>query len=1458
MKRLWNLLRGKARKDNKGMTFVEVLCAVAILALVAGVIGTVIVMSTRTYRKGISETGIQQEAQLAANNIGNLVKDACTVKYGESGHDYMVNGEVYDEDGNPKVPDSTNPSLPRKQADGMTELSIITNDKNQYMVMYEKNDPTDSTNPYGKLKYREFDKDGNPKGDLQIMADNVIAFSADTTDFKKSKTIKLNMTVEDENTKRQIPMAYTMTSRNDAVEGAVFVSYTDNAAIRFMDDEVVLIPGETYKLQYVSAGVSGLPTVKEVKNVTVGALTTDYVEVTVPLDTDKETGSVELLVEDADGNEITDTCPILIRRVQHVEVTHVTDTKNSQGGMRETVGTVYTFSAAVSGHELVKHVAYDYDWNYKTAQAVAWSCVLKVNGTTSTYNWTSARNADHEWEFTAPDFETGTFAQYFKVDAASTNEDALVPSFAIEVIETMPADLELTVRATSKHALGWNKAMTKKEGDVVYPVDTKYYDAYGSDPKNVYYGEDTITPRETKLDQGLEIVLEPCETDRVVVDMKGGISSAVECVCNGTTDSGTIATYIGATPTEKAKVEITLGKDEEGSGYEGRGGVAPYTFTIDVKVNNETKTTITVHVRRVDYVHIDAVRNEDDNTTMDLRLRFNADTKVDNRIKYLIDGTKKVKYKRPDDTEYELPLSALTTRVTIEVVDKAGNVNESLTRIAEWKTYEGSSRDKTTENKDVITVIKGGELDKTGIMVWPKQLKITITDENGKKKDKVIYQIENTKPARILKNGSSWSLAQTPELDIKPMGLGAGEKIRVTMEALHPIGSDGDGNKTNNTEETYATGVKDVYELEGEEIIGVPKKDEEIIVEPYQVNNVSGSNGAMAIPLYTAKQVAAVKVKLEGQDSGTKVVNDTATGGTNSEWTLPVSGSSTNLLLNISPTEEGSTYNGKDGRIKMTLMAYSGATANDDELLDTVTVYLAVRRVTTVDIQNKTAFANETGKEIELKALASGIQGIEYFDRQVKDRDDKYEPVWDSADKYKSPYKLKWSLYYKDNKGKETEKEISNSYSEYFKDVSFGSANTDGSGAQTIKFTLTKALPEGAQIRATSVHAGNKNGKAENRSGLNYVMDKKYENTYPEDIVFDYIEVKSSLIVVDGFQRADDWDFASNNKWTTNDSAIPDMRKYFTDAIYDSKQNTFFRYKEAGTDWDATNMQYRMMDSDGARAAFFGGDLGSRLFLPNKEYELEIINVVYSSGSNGKKVIYWPQEEKLLDAGKGWAEEGYTLWDGTWGYNMTTWEEITPGNWGNVTRTYEEVYKLMKNTPQVKYNFLIPKSEVYFEKYENQWSNNFDTIDSRVKSIGSESNPKKLSHDVYYDRHFMVKINPTSMNIEKTQAHFTAEVDKWENGKWTFMEALTQTNRLDEAKYKWFMNVSLPTSDIYHIWSDASGKYRVRSTITGMEWTKLSGGLFDTGSGRYQKYVMDSIEMFNTSDGSGIMYLQLN
>ena len=57
---------------NRGLSMVELICAIAIVSLLGTTVSSIMVVSANTYRRGAAETEVQQEAQLVANQISSL------------------------------------------------------------------------------------------------------------------------------------------------------------------------------------------------------------------------------------------------------------------------------------------------------------------------------------------------------------------------------------------------------------------------------------------------------------------------------------------------------------------------------------------------------------------------------------------------------------------------------------------------------------------------------------------------------------------------------------------------------------------------------------------------------------------------------------------------------------------------------------------------------------------------------------------------------------------------------------------------------------------------------------------------------------------------------------------------------------------------------------------------------------------------------------------------------------------------------------------------------------------------------------------------------------------------------------------------------------------------------------------------------------------------------------------
>ena len=1365
MKSMLSKMVKKVHRDDRGLSLVEVLCAVAILALVTGVIGSVIVISTRTYRRGISETNIQQEAQLAANNIGNIVKDACSVIYGtgdSSAPDY--NGGYYFKNGDlsERVPEGGDF---KKQTEGYTELSIITNDKVQYTMTYDEHNEM--------LLYREYDTEtGNPRTDSEIMAQNIVSFAADTADFKKNKTIKLNMTVEDKDTNRQIPMEYTMTSRNGEGEGGTYVSSTDDVVIVFVEGDVVMVPGETYQIPITVSGKlrEGLEW-GTVTGLTPGALTLTYAEVTVPLDTTDLTGSLEIHTRDKKEDsspKATASSNVRIRRVNQVAVSHSINREHSTGHMIETTGAEYMFSANVTGNELAKNVAYNYDSDYKTAQAVLWSWVMEIDGTElARREWTGAQNASGQWEFTPHDTGRAQFDEYIEI--MSEKEDVLLPEFGLRLKKDLPAGFKLTVRATSKHALGVNKA------------DSRYYDALSSDPKDIYYGEDVIEPRETILNSDLEIILEPQETGRVALGMKGGITDRVTFDYHNATDVRSDANPNGTTVTYDAAADeavITLGKDEKGSGALATGD--KYTFTVDALVNGVKKSTITVRVCRIDELSIEVFDNftGKDNQlqklpTYDFRARFNVsdgknDATMQSAIKHLI------QYKEDGTPDKSVVEKTLSSRITWELIDY--NANGEI-------VYSDS----------VICMAGVGASDKGEV--------------KGKyeKERKGYYQVVNIKPSRIEQNpDGTWFIKQLPEIDISPeadtpTGLPANYELKVTIEALHPLATVSSVTY-NKTGEPYGVAEASAS-IKGDLTIDTPTKL--VIVEPGQgTNDKTSSDKEMIVPIQVhGNAVYRMEAKISGNSSnGTKLSSYTDKdryGNTNPY----MAGNSTSAAqmrtwymgLLIDENEKGDS----NGRIQIHIDAYN----SQNKVIAYTDFELGVRRVDKVDVRvvdgKKIADINKEGSKVKLEALPKGRgnSGTEFYDIQKDEKGSICRWEKKGHGEYIEPSSMEWTMLL--NNDEKTEKPLSE-WTEYFEDSDKIEPKVDKDKHKaTVEFTLKQPLPSGTKIRAYSLHTRGNNGK--NEAASDYEKYNKSGKKYGE--VYGELTIGDDLMIADGFKRGKDYEFIKN---IVN---VEDTVFGYQDWL---AQASFYRYRDLdGGTWS----KYHIMDSNETPSAWANYVPMSYLFRPDKEYAIEVVSVLYNKKD---KLIYWPQDVELLEPGRGWVEAGVKLWKPT----QEQWKRDLPNAsqyWWPYSQ-YEECYDKIQTIPEIKQMFKIPKSEMYFNTRENVDANTM-TVNGKVTSAGSESEPIRLNGnngDTSDYSGFIVDLEITGYEMNTDQQCFRTIVQKKSGNQWITLGYDDESVIHDQEGFT--VDSANPYISIYRT-GNAQGFYRVVPVILAGEKT---------------------------------------
>lgn len=130
-------------KNNNGLTLVELIVTIAILSLVGIGVGTIINQSLRQYRMSNTEVSLQQEAQLAGNQLTNLVLDANDGVSAESG---KLNIYEYDLDtkGRSKIViafDTTNGTLTYSRyemADGDEDWTPVVGETEELFADYVK------------------------------------------------------------------------------------------------------------------------------------------------------------------------------------------------------------------------------------------------------------------------------------------------------------------------------------------------------------------------------------------------------------------------------------------------------------------------------------------------------------------------------------------------------------------------------------------------------------------------------------------------------------------------------------------------------------------------------------------------------------------------------------------------------------------------------------------------------------------------------------------------------------------------------------------------------------------------------------------------------------------------------------------------------------------------------------------------------------------------------------------------------------------------------------------------------------------------------------------------------------------------------------------------------------------------------------------------------------------------
>lgn len=1224
MRALREKMKEAAKKDNRGLSLVEILCAIAIFSMIAAAIGTVIVLSSRTFRRGVSETSLQQEAQLVANRIGTIVQDACKAEFDE----------------------------------GAKTLTLTTNENKVYTISLSGQELVYSDDTMSGAK----------------LAEKIQSFSVKTDDFEKSNTVYLDMRVADGT--KVYNVQYAIAARNQMTADIPNSPLTEHVSI-FSDSEVIMVPGETYTIPYSVAGkvTIGMDAAITSGTASIGAIGMDGVEVTIPADTTDSVVQLQVFTKDTLEGTTTPKAAasinIRIRRVNSISVTHNSDRSavdpSKSGNSYEAQGCVYTFYARVSADNPEKQAGTTYDSGWKNPNFVYWTDKATLNGTPV------------------------NVTDYFNV---VYSEDLNIPTAKYTIKQDLPSGLRLDVTAKSKHAAGENKA---------------------SSSYAVVEGSDYIEARPAKINPPDEISLDPTETGSVKLIMKGGKLTDIECIPRGNTDSSTHAKF----NTTTGCVDITLGKNERGSGITPSEPKEKFTFTVDVcdKNTGDKKATITVHVKRVDKIGLDKIDHKDGSYTF--TVKFNADRsaspeEVEKNSLYLINnkynpfGVNRTPFSlgvvytfQVQDDGKKIPLGYIISRATCATEP---NADKNI-----WDATFNSNN---------------------GYITWedyPSSHSAAVTGEDT----------------------DSSHLMELPTLKIKK-GNKSFEKITVTAIAFHALGAEKGKDYLSDATGIFANRasygvIQDEQVIIGDSKIKVP---EMVIVEPGQgTNDPAQSDEEMAIPIEVVDaSVHKMTAVISGNSSKDTKLSDYSSQGKDNPFAAENAGSSSNAVwylgLVIGKDEKGKkvgdTYT---GLMDLKITAYDAK----DTIITTIESKIAVRRVNEIRLvvkdENKKetdiANLNKQGGIVWLEAYPTGFDGTRYFDIQ-KDSDNNV-CRWEKANhgEYKSPLPIKWTM-----KIGSTEKPFEE-WTEYFESW-IPREQDQEKYIDKISFKLKKPLPNGTIIRATSLHAlGNDNGTQYNKA------NKEYGKVIAE------IKIGNAP-----FARGEEYFFTGES--------VTDIIKYSNKINQEKNVQTearfYFRFYDYKTGvWSS----YYATKEKGNPQKFCSVE--SQVFLPDREYDIDIIKVV-SDPNN--KVLYWPKD---LAGKAGTGFESYTeatyaeldqymsgqtypkcyhmgvatpVFNGS--YNLgsqTAPVKVTSGNTYEAKITDVIDLNMNKTGVQMK-NYLIPMT---VQKYENGKWNSIDV--SQQNNIYSWDIPQ------YDDANFRISVrNSNSSGLYRIGVGVKAEV----------------------------------------------------------------------------------------------------
>lgn len=238
------------RIGKKGFSLVEVVVSLAIMTIVGGAVGAFLIAGNNSYLRGNKELTLQEEAQLAANQMIDLIIDV------EKDINFTPDhqGAAVDLEGN-TAKDSAGNEITTAH---VSELRLVNNE-NTYMIRWQGTSAGDYATANQVYLYEvknTTDADGNlVVGDPTtatpaLMAEHVTSFSVDLSQVKDKRKVILNMTFTYQD--RSYDIAETIKLRNDLEKTGT--AYAWIRGIRIIPEHVELKQGQSFVFNYELTG----------------------------------------------------------------------------------------------------------------------------------------------------------------------------------------------------------------------------------------------------------------------------------------------------------------------------------------------------------------------------------------------------------------------------------------------------------------------------------------------------------------------------------------------------------------------------------------------------------------------------------------------------------------------------------------------------------------------------------------------------------------------------------------------------------------------------------------------------------------------------------------------------------------------------------------------------------------------------------------------------------------------------------------------------------------------------------------------------------------------------------------------------------------------------------------------------------------------------------------------------